>query len=72
MKVRYSVIPALTLDGVLAVTVIQSAVDRPVYEEFLEQLMDRMQPYPLPHSVLIADNAQIHKGGDVNTMAEAR
>jgi hypothetical protein len=56
----------------MAVTVIQGAIDRVVYEEFLEQLMDLMQPYPLPHSVLVADNTQIHKGDDVYAMAEAR
>jgi len=54
------------------VTVIKGSVDRSVYEEFLAQLLDRMQPYPLPHSVLVMDNAQIHKGEDIREMVAAK
>jgi hypothetical protein len=52
--------------------VVEGSVDSSVYEEFLSQLLDRMQPYPLPNSVLVMDNASIHKTEDVKDMIVER
>lgn len=53
---------AVCLDGVLAVTVIEGElVDSNRFLSILQdEVLPRMQPYPLPNSVLIMDNAPSH------------
>lgn len=72
MYLRYSVLPALSFSGVLHVAVIEGSVDTDIYEEFIEELLDMMEPYPGPNSVLVMDNAQIHKSDNVKEMASER
>ena len=33
-----------------------------LFHDFIEGLLDCMQPFPAPNSVIIMDNARIHKG----------
>jgi hypothetical protein len=58
---RYSILPALSLDGILHVEVFDHAITGADFRLFVAGLLDRMQPWPLPNSVLIMDNAAIHK-----------
>ena len=57
---RYSILPALSLDSILHVEVLDHAINGANFLSFVERLLDRMQPWPLPNSVLIMDNAVIH------------
>ncbi|TFK57963.1 hypothetical protein BDN72DRAFT_749356, partial [Pluteus cervinus] len=57
---RYSMLPALSLDGILYTKVQDHTFDGDDFHEFIEELLDHMQPWPLPNSVLVADNASIH------------
>ena len=57
---RYSILPVLSLDSILHVEVLDHAINGANFLSFVEGLLDRMQPWPLPNSVLIMDNAVIH------------
>lgn len=69
---RYSVLPALSLDGVLAVDIVEGSYDTEAFSDFVEGLLDRMQPFPLPNSVIVLDNCRIHKAQQIRDMIEAR
>jgi hypothetical protein len=64
------VLPALSLDGVLAVRVLEGSVDHIDFEEFLEELLQSMEPFPGRNSVLVMDNASIHKNEDIMDLVE--
>ena len=42
------------------------------FRNFVEGLLDQMQPWPLPNSVLVLDNASIHKIPGIREMVEER
>ncbi|EFP80329.2 uncharacterized protein PGTG_06285 [Puccinia graminis f. sp. tritici CRL 75-36-700-3] len=63
---RFTLIPAISMFGVIALTVTKENVKRPYFTHFLKyQLLPRMNPYPGLNSILVMDNAGIHRGADV-------
>ncbi|KAI7960205.1 hypothetical protein MJO29_005273 [Puccinia striiformis f. sp. tritici] len=69
---RISVLPAVSLDGMLAVMAHEGSMRRLDIEYFLEEvLMPQMNPFPGPNSVLVLDNAAIHHNGRVAEICEA-
>jgi hypothetical protein len=42
------------------------------FHDFVEGVLDRMQPWPMPNSVLVMDNASIHKVPGIREMVEQR
>jgi len=69
---RYSMLPALSLDGILAFEVLEHSYTAEDFDDFVECLLDRMNPFPLPNSVLVMDNASAHHSGNVRELVEAR
>ena len=67
---KYSILPALSLDGVLHLEVVENAVTGDVFRRFIEGLLPRMNKWPLPNSVLIIDNASIHKVAGIRELIE--
>uniref|UniRef100_A0A0S1MIN3 Tc1-like transposase DDE domain-containing protein n=1 Tax=Phakopsora pachyrhizi TaxID=170000 RepID=A0A0S1MIN3_PHAPC len=66
---RYNVIPAISLGGLLACHVSEENVDRAIFLEYLRTiLLPSMNRFPGPNSVLVMDNAAIHKGFDVEQL----
>jgi DDE superfamily endonuclease len=57
---RYSVLPALSLDGILSVNIVQGSFNQTTFAEFIEGLLDTMNPFPGPKSVIVMDNCTIH------------
>ena len=56
---RWSILPAITVNGYIAFTMFQGAITAEVYEQFL---LDSVLPYATPgYSVLVMDNASIHR-----------
>ena len=53
---RYSILPAISLDGVIHLKVIDHAFTGHEFANFIWGVLDQMQPWPLPNSVLIMDN----------------
>ncbi|TRM55320.1 hypothetical protein BD626DRAFT_381891, partial [Schizophyllum amplum] len=58
---RYSILPALTLDGYIACRVVKGSVDGEEFLDFVLNDIPQMNPWPAPRSVLLLDNCNIHK-----------
>lgn len=58
---RWSILPAYSLNGVLATHIYQGGITAARFEWFLEnEVLPQCGQYPAPNSVLIMDNASIH------------
>ncbi|KAH7886461.1 hypothetical protein F5I97DRAFT_1809140, partial [Phlebopus sp. FC_14] len=57
---RFSIIPAITLNGIIAYDIVEGPVDGKCFLRFLEEHMPFTNSYPGPHSILIIDNCYIH------------
>jgi len=57
---RYSVLPALSLDGMICVDIVEGSFDQSLFERFVDGLLDQMNPYPAKNSVIVMDNCRIH------------
>ena len=58
---RYSLLLALALDGMIYAKVMEGSFTSLLFRDFLEVVLDHMQPFPAPKSVIVMDNAWIHK-----------
>ena len=65
---RYSVLPALSYDGVLDTFVTEGFGKADGYEVFVEHVISLMNPYPGRRSALVMDNASIHHSGELRDM----
>ena len=69
---RYSVLPAMSLDGILHLAIQDQPFTAIEFNSFIEALLGNMNPFPLPNSVIIMDNASIHKSPELQQMIEDR
>ncbi|GJF00404.1 transposase domain-containing protein [Phanerochaete sordida] len=68
---RYTLEGCLTVDGIVASTVVPGSMTRELFLEFLEHhVMPLTSPYPGPMSILVMDNARIHYGAEITELAE--
>lgn len=68
---RLSILPALSLRGIIALDIFEGSVDRARFIDFLrEQLVPILRPYPGPNSVVIMDNCAIHHGDEIREIIE--
>ena len=67
---RYSILPALSLDGILHTAIHNHAITSDEFLLFIAGLLDHMQPWPLPNLVIVMDNAAIHKVEGIWEMIE--
>jgi hypothetical protein len=66
------VLPALSLDGIIHVSIVQGSFNYESFGEFIEGLLAKMNPFPSPNSVIVMDNCRIHKSEAVlETIREA-
>ena len=65
---RYSLFPALSLDGILHASVVEGSFIAARFREFIEVLLLRMRPFPENNSVIVLDNARIHKDSDIEDL----
>lgn len=70
--VRYSVLPAISLNGMLDCSIVEGSFNTRKFKDFIEGLLDHMQPYPAPNSVIVMDNCCIHKDPEIIAMVESR
>jgi transposase len=70
---RWSILPAITVDGYIAYEIYQDSFTKERFNRFIRQdLLPIMQPYPLPCSVLIMDNHSIHRSEELSEMCDLR
>lgn len=65
MLFRYSILPSLSLTGILSLNVVKGSFTADTFRTFVELTLLHMNPYPGPNSVLIMDNCNIHKNQEV-------
>ena len=70
--IRYSVLPAICLDGILTVKILEGSFDSDSFARFIDGLLCHMNPFPGPNSVIVMDNCRIHKSDLVREMIEER
>src|SRR5579871_2240771 len=59
---NYSVLPVLTIDGYIACNIYQGSVNAEMFEEFVEHdLLPLCRPWPGCRSIIVMDNATIHR-----------
>ena len=52
--------------------IVQGSFNAGLFGQFIEGLLDKMNPFPAPNSVVIMDNCRIHKAPEIIEMIEAR
>jgi len=60
------------MDGMIYAKIVEGSFTAELFQEFIRALLDRMQPFPAPNSVIVMDNARIHKSPEVVEMIHAR
>ena len=69
---RYSVLPAISLDGILDVKILEGSFDSDSFARFIDGLLYHMNPFPGPNSVIVMDKCCIHKSDLVREIIETR
>jgi hypothetical protein len=69
---RYSVLPALTLNGIIALDIVEGSYNTKRFKKFVQGLLDQMNVFPGPSSVIVMDNCRIHKSKDITDMIYER
>lgn len=65
---RLHILPAYTQDGIMLARVYRGSTDSEVFEDFLEELLPWCGIWPAPKSVLVMDNASIHRSARVEQL----
>jgi DDE superfamily endonuclease len=69
---RYSILPAFSLDGILHLDVLDGSYKAATFNEFIDSLLNHMNPFPQKNSVIVMDNASIHKSFCLEEMVQQR
>ncbi|KIK55722.1 hypothetical protein GYMLUDRAFT_175298 [Collybiopsis luxurians FD-317 M1] len=54
---RYSILPAISLNGVLYLDILTCSWTSKLFKEFISALLDNINPFPQQNSVIIMNNA---------------
>jgi transposase len=57
---RYSLLPAITANGLLYCDIKKGGYSGDDFLHWLDKLLEYMNPYPAPQSILVLDNCRIH------------
>ncbi|KAF9510317.1 hypothetical protein BS47DRAFT_1283668, partial [Hydnum rufescens UP504] len=64
------VIPVLSLEGPIYCEAHEGSYTTKHFKKFVQHLLDEMNPYPEPNSVIILDSCMIHKSHSICRMVE--
>ena len=59
-------------DGIIHYDIIEGSFDTELFYTFVMRLLDQIQPFPAPNSVIIMDNCHIHKHPTIVDLIESR
>ena len=70
-KKRWTILPAYCSDGILCYMIYHGSFDAGLFEAFVKyHVLPHCNPFPSPKSVLIMDNASIHKSQRLKDLCE--
>ena len=72
LRVRYSLLPALSICGMVYTKVVQNSFTTELFLDFLRGLLDQMNPFPADKSLIVMDNAKIHRNPRIRELIETR
>ena len=59
---NFSLLPGLTIDGYIACKLYRGAVNAERFSDFIQfDVLPKCEPYPGPRSIIVMDNASIHR-----------
>jgi hypothetical protein len=58
----------MSLSGILYVSIVEGSFTTAIFACFIVELLDQMNPFLGPNSVIVMDNCKIHKCPDVLEM----
>ena len=67
---KFFLLPALSHDGIIHLEVVENTITRDNFLRFVRGLLPRMNKWPLPNSVLVIDNAAVHKVPGIRELIE--
>ena len=62
----------MSLDGILHLAIQDCPYTALQFNSFVDALLDNMNPFPQPNSVIVMDNASIHKSDELCQMIDER
>ncbi|KAF9513558.1 hypothetical protein BS47DRAFT_1256822, partial [Hydnum rufescens UP504] len=65
------ILPALSLNGILHADIQAGVYNAEMFKNFIGALLTHMHPFLEPNSVIVLDNASIHKADELQEMVEA-
>ena len=68
----YSMLPALSLEGVIYSDIVKGLYDGEKFVQFVDELTSVMNPYPGKNSVLVMDNCWIHHVPEVEEVCATK
>ena len=69
---RYSLLHAISKSGILSCKIVKGSFTTPLFKGFLQGLLNEIQPYPGPNSVIVMDNAKVHRSPQICGLIEAQ
>ena len=69
---RFSVLPAISLKGFLHCEVVEGSFRADTFALFIQNVLEHMEPFPGPNSVIFMDNCHIHKSPYIQELISAR
>ena len=73
LSFRFSVLPAISLEkGFLHCEVVEGSFRADTFALFIQNVLEHMEPFPGPNSVIVMDNCRIHKSPYIQELISAR
>lgn len=69
---RFSILPALSLDGILDLVIVEGAINADSFAQFIENLTLEMCLYPEKNSVVVLDNVRFHHDARIQEILESK
>ncbi|GES79396.1 TPR domain-containing protein [Rhizophagus clarus] len=65
-KIRYTILPALSLQGIIAIDIMEGSCTKDKFKEFvILNVVSQMNSYPAEQNVFVFDNTRIHHDQDL-------